>query len=310
MQKIAFIFPGQGSQYVGMGKDICAEYPVAKNVFDEADRVLGRSLTALCFIGPEEDLKDTRNAQLCILATSVALYRVFEEAGFKPDFMAGHSLGEYSALAAGGALPFDTVLRLVDKRARLMAEADPEKQGTMAAVLGLTREAVFEILKQASEGGRVEAANFNCPGQIVVSGAKNGIAKVQELVTAAGGKAIPLAVSGPFHSSLMRPAAEAIRDELAKAPWREPAVPLIANISALPAHRDELAENLYHQMYSSVLWEDSLNYLSEQGVTVFMEVGPGKVLSGLVKKTVKGVTILNCGDSDSVKKSLAILKEV
>jgi [acyl-carrier-protein] S-malonyltransferase len=310
MAKIAFVFPGQGSQAVGMGKDIYEEYSVAKKVFNEADQVLGRKISELCFNGPEEALKDTTNAQPTILTTSIALFETLKKEGITPDFVAGHSLGEYSALVAGGAISFSDALTLVNKRAQLMANADPERQGSMAAVLGLDRESLIEILNQASELGTVEAANFNCPGQIVISGAKEGISKAQELISAKGGKLIPLAVSGPFHSSFMKPAADAFLSDLNQKKWEEPKTTVIANVTAQPVVKAELTDSLYRQIFSSVLWEDTLRFLNGQGVNVIVEVGPGKVLSGLVKKTLKDITMINCGDSESVKKALAILKEV
>ncbi|HOJ78379.1 MAG TPA: ACP S-malonyltransferase [Bacillota bacterium] len=307
MGKIAFVFPGQGSQYVGMGKELYDNYGIAKEVFDEANQILGRDLTAIIFNGPEEDLKDTRNAQPGILTTSIALYRILQSEGVEPDFVAGHSLGEYSALVAANAISFGEAISLVQERANLMAEADPSGNGAMAAVLGMEREKLNQLLKQVSQ---VEAANYNCPGQIVVSGAKNGIAELQNLVTAEGAKFIPLAVSGAFHSSFMKEAAVKLRPSLAKIQWQEPKVPVIANITAKPVSKEQLADSLYQQIFSSVLWEDSLLALKESGVETFVEVGPGKVLSGLVKKTIKGSTITNCEDENSLKKALAILKEV
>lgn len=308
MSKIAFIFPGQGSQSPGMGKEVTEIYPEAKAVFEEADRILGRSISELCFNGAVDDLKDTRNSQPAIVTTSVALYRILSKLGVKPDFVAGHSLGEYSGLVASGAADFATAVQLVNKRAQLMADADPEGQGTMAAVLSVDRIALEEILTEARTAGPVEAANYNSPGQIVISGSKAGIAKAQELVAAKGGKFMPLAVSGAFHSSFMKRAADMFRASLNSVTWNEPVCPLISNVSARPAAVSELTENLYRQIYSPVLWEDTLQYLKEQGVTVFVEVGPGKVLSGLVKRTLKDVTILNCEDEASIQKTLTALK--
>ncbi|HBE79354.1 MAG TPA: [acyl-carrier-protein] S-malonyltransferase [Firmicutes bacterium] len=310
MRKIAFIFPGQGSQHVGMAKEIYDNYSEAQAVFKEADQVLGRSISKLCFEGPEDQLKDTRNAQPAIVTTSIALMRVLQGEGIKPDYCAGHSLGEYSALITSAAISFPVGLELVQTRSRLMADADPAQQGAMAAILGIDRNTLAGLLQEASAVGKVEAANYNCPGQIVASGAKNGITKLQELVSTNGGKVIPLAVSGAFHSSFMQKAADAFRPELEKVQWNEPAPPVIANVSALPAGRTLLADSLYRQIFSSVLWEDSLNHLWNHGVRMFVEVGPGKVLSGLVKKTLKDATFVNCEDLSSIKKALAILREV
>jgi [acyl-carrier-protein] S-malonyltransferase len=310
MGKIAFIFPGQGSQAVGMGKSVYENYTAAREVLDRADTVLEHKITTLCFNGPAERLKDTRNAQPAILAASVAIYQTLKAEGIQPDFVAGHSLGEYSALVAAEALTLDDALKLVAERSRLMAQADPAQNGTMAAILGMDRESLAECLKEAAATGKVEAANYNCPGQIVVSGAKAGIVKLQELVADRGGKFIPLAVSGPFHSSFMKRAAEEFRPFLDKTQWCQPLIPLIANVSAQPACRETLPDSLYRQVFSPVLWEDTLYYLFNSGAATFVEVGPGRVLSGLTKKTLKGVTILNCEDSDSIKKALAILKEV
>ena len=310
MGKLAFVFPGQGAQYQGMGKDISDHYPAAAAVFKEADQILGRNITDICFNGPEELLKDTRNAQPAILTTSMALLKVLQQEGIKPNYTAGHSLGEYSALVAAGAIDFATALKLVAKRSELMAAADVEGKGTMAAILGLDRANLLECLEQAIAFGRIEPANFNCPGQIVISGAKAGMSRVQELVAAKGGRFIPLAVSGPFHSSFMKDAAASFKGDLEKIDWKAPAVPVIANVTAQPVGRDQLQDSLYRQIYSSVLWEDSLNFLHNNEVSSFIEIGPGKVLSGLIKKTIKGAAIINCEDSGSIKKALAFLKEV
>ena len=310
MRKIAFVFPGQGSQYVGMGKEISENYSEAKAIFKEADQVLGRDISEVCFDGPEELLRDTRNAQPAILTVSVGILQALKVEGIKPDFTAGHSLGEYSALVASGVLEFADAINLVQQRADLMAGADPVREGAMAAVLGLDRDTLMSCLSEAKEAGLVEAANFNCPGQIVISGAKAGISKVQELVVNMGGKLIPLKVSGPFHTSFMKPAADAFKPKLESVAWKGPDVPVIANVSARPYLRGDIIDNLYSQIYSSVLWEDTVEFLHQNGVEVFIEIGPGKVLSGLIKKTIKGAIIANCEDIASVKKVLEILKEV
>jgi [acyl-carrier-protein] S-malonyltransferase len=310
MGKIAFVFPGQGSQAVGMGKSLYQNYPAAREVLDQADASLGHKITEICFNGPEEILKDTRNAQPAILAVSAAVCQILKSEGIQADFVAGHSLGEYSALVAAEAITLSDALKLVAERSRLMAQADPDRNGTMAAILGMDRTILAECLEEASLTGKVEAANYNCPGQIVISGVKTGVAKMQELVAAKGGKFIPLAVSGPFHSSFMKQAAGEFRPFLEKTHWCQPSIPLIANVTARPVRKEALPESLYRQIFSPVLWEDTLNYLFNSGVETFVEVGPGRVLSGLTKKTLKGVTILGCEDFDSIKKALAILKEV
>lgn len=310
MKKIAFVFPGQGSQYVGMGKEISENYSEAKAIFNVADQVLGRDISEVCFNGPEELLKDTRNAQPAILTVSIGILQALKAERIKPDFTAGHSLGEYSALVASGVLEFEDAVNLVQQRAELMAGADPDNEGTMAAVLGLDRDTLTACLDQAKEAGLVEAANFNCPGQIVISGVKAGVSKVQEIVFDKGGKFIPLKVSGSFHTSFMKPAAEAFKPKLESVVWKEPIVPVIANVSARPYLREDIIDNLYSQIYSSVLWEDTVNFLHQNGVEVFIEIGPGKVLSGLIKKTIKNAITANCEDVASVKKVLEILKEV
>lgn len=313
--KLAVIFPGQGSQYIGMGKDLYTNYPAAREVFQEADEVLAFPLSKLIFEGPEEELNKTVNTQPAILTASIACWRVLAlEEGFsiKPVAAAGHSLGEFSALVAVGALSFADAVALVRKRGQLMQEAAPLGTAGMAVILGLENEKVVEVCREASAVGVVEPANFNCPGQIVISGSKPALEKAMELAKAAGAKrAIALAVSGPFHSSLMKPAAEGLALELAKITVKDPQVPVMANAIA-EYLRDQagIRENLIKQVSCSVRWEESIRAMAASGITSFVEIGPGKVLSGLVKKITKEVLILNVEDKASLEKTLANLKEV
>lgn len=311
--KLAAIFPGQGSQYIGMGKDLYTNYRLAREVFQEADEVLGFPLSKLIFEGPEEELNKTVNTQPAILTTSIACWRVLaQEEGFIPAAAAGHSLGEFSALVAVGALSFADAVALVRKRGQLMQEAAPLGTAGMAVILGLENEKVVEVCREASSVGIVEPANFNCPGQVVISGLNPALEKAMELAKAAGAKrALPLAVSGPFHSSLMKPAGEGLALELAKITIKDPRVPVMANVTAeYIREKAVIQESLVKQVSSSVRWEESVRAMAASGITSFVEIGPGKVLSGLVKKITKEVLILNVEDKASLEKTLANLKEV
>ncbi len=295
MGKIAFVFPGQGAQAVGMGKDAYEQAPAAKEVFDRADAALGFSISRLAFEGPEEELRQTANTQPALLAVSVALLELYRSQGVKPDYVAGHSLGEYSALVAAGVLAFEDAVKLVRARGLFMEQAVPGGQGAMAAVLGAGREALEALCRSVTEtAGLVELANVNCPGQIVVSGTAAGVAAVGERCKEAGAKrVIPLEVSGPFHSSLMKPAADRLAGELAKTPFQDAQVPVIANVHALPvASGAELRELLVKQVVSPVQWEDTVRYLIGQGVDTFVEIGSGTVLAGLIRKIDKTVQVV------------------
>ncbi|HHW07988.1 MAG TPA: ACP S-malonyltransferase [Clostridia bacterium] len=308
--KIAFVFPGQGSQYPGMGRELYENYLAARRVFEEADAVA--PLSRLCFAGSEEELRQTVNTQPAVLTASVAAYRVLQSFGIKADFAAGHSLGEYAALVAAGVLRFKDALQIVITRSRLMEQAVPQGTGGMAAVLGLGAEAVTEVCREASQKSPVEPANFNCPGQVVIAGYIDGVNAAMELAKARGAKrVIPLNVSGPFHSSLMEPAGRKLQEELSKFSFHTPEIPVVANVSAAIAGDPETIRfNLAQQVYRPVRWEESVRFLYRQGVRIFIEVGPGKVLTGLIKKTLKDVLLLNVEDEASLQLTLQELKEV
>lgn len=292
VSKTAFVFPGQGAQSVGMGKDIYDHDPAARRIFAKADEVLGFSLSTMIFEGPEEQLKLTYNTQPALLTMSIAMYEVFKERGLQCDYVAGHSLGEYSALVVAGVLSFEDALTTVRARGQLMDKAVPAGEGAMAAVLGAERSALSELCADVSRtGGLVELANVNCPGQIVVSGSKAGVDAIVQRGKEAGAKrVIPLEVSGPFHSSLMKPAAEQFREVLMKVPMSVANIPVVANVTAQPiSDPDEIRSMLVEQVYSPVLWEDSVRWLIDQGVETFMEIGSGSVLTGLIRKTDRSV---------------------
>ncbi|KUP23242.1 ACP S-malonyltransferase [Paenibacillus sp. DMB5] len=307
MGKIAFVFPGQGAQAVGMGKDVYDALPQSRAVFDKGDEVLGFSLSRLVFEGPDSDLKQTVNTQPALVTTSVAYLEALAGKGLKPDYVAGHSLGEYSALVAAGVLSYEDAVQLVRLRGRFMEEAVPGGQGAMAAVLGAEREALAGLCRSISEeGNTVELANVNCPGQIVVSGSQAGVSAVVERVKEAGGKrAIPLEVSGPFHSSMMKEAAERLAAELQRVTFNAPAVPVVVNVTASPVtDPEEIRELLVRQVYSPVLWQDSVEWLIANGVDTFVEIGSGSVLAGLIRKIDKAVKVIGINSLESVQAEL------
>ncbi len=311
MNKTAFIFPGQGSQYAGMGASVADIYPEAGDVFDRADRALGFSLSSLCFKGPEEELKLTENTQPAILATSIAIQRVLAAKGLEPDFVAGHSLGEYSALVSAGSLRLEDALVLVRKRGRYMQEAVPVGVGAMAAILGLSADEVGEICIRAAETEVVEPANFNGAGQVVIAGHRVAVERASALAKENGARrVIPLPVSAPFHCQLMRPAAEKLREDLAATEFSSLKMPLVTNVDAVPIDESgDARDGLVRQVASPVRWEESIQRLATEGVTYFIEVGPGKVLSGLVRKIDRQARVANVEGPEGVDKILEEIPE-
>jgi [acyl-carrier-protein] S-malonyltransferase len=283
---IAFIFPGQGSQAVGMGRALAETYDVCRKTFDEADAALGESLSTLCFEGPEPALRLTENTQPAILTVSVAAYRLLASRGYRPDFVAGHSLGEYSAHVAAGTLAFADAVRIVRRRGRYMQEAVPVGDGAMAAIIGLDAEAVARACHESAQGQVVSPANLNMPGQVVIAGARDAVARASDLAKEMGAKrVVPLAVSAPFHCALMKPAERRLAPELRALEARDPRVPVVANVDAEPKRDAASAiDALVRQVSCPVRWEDVMRRLASEGVRKYVEVGPGTVLTGLGRK--------------------------
>jgi len=304
----AFVFPGQGAQKVGMGKALAEQFPVCRETFDEADAALGDALGRLSFEGPEDRLMLTENTQPAILATSVAVWRLAASHGIEASFAAGHSLGEYSAHVAAGTLSYADALRTVRRRGRYMQEAVPVGEGAMAAILGLGGELVARACAEiAVETGRiVSPANLNAPGQVVIAGHADAVARAGERARALGAKrAIPLAVSAPFHCALMQPAEDRLAPELRGLAASDPKIPVIANVDAEPKRDARAAiEALVRQVSSPVRWEDVVKRLIAEGVTRFVELGPGAVLSGLIRKIDRTVTVMNVEDAEGLRAAL------
>jgi [acyl-carrier-protein] S-malonyltransferase len=301
---IGFVFPGQGSQYAGMGKDLADNFSIAKQVFEEANDSLGFDLAALCFGGPEEDLKLTTNTQPAILTVSIAALRVIEEeTGLAPAFAAGHSLGEYSALVCAGALSFADAVRIVRKRGAFMQEAVPVGTGAMAAIIGLDGDLLVEVCREAAQGKVVSPANFNSPGQVVIAGHAEAVDRAIELAKSRGAKrALPLPVSAPFHCSLMVPAGERLQEVLEEVVINPLTVPVITNVEAAPnAEASRVLELLVTQVSAPVLWDESVRTMVGLGVERFVEIGPGKVLAGLVKRIDKEVEAQSVTDVAGLK---------
>lgn len=307
---LAFVFPGQGSQSLGMLAELGAEKPVIIETFKEASEALGYDLWKLVQEGPEEQLNQTDKTQPAILTASIALWRLWlEEGGAQPAFVAGHSLGEYSALVAAGSLSLKDAVRLVERRGQLMQEAVPSGHGAMAAILGLDDAVVVEICAKAAEDEVVSAVNFNSPGQVVIAGNKAAVDRAMELCKEAGAKrALPLAVSVPSHCALMRPAAERFAESVEAIAWQVPQIALVQNVSAqVPADLDTLKRDLLAQLYSPVRWVETVQLLAAKGVSDLVECGPGKVLAGLNKRCADGVTTYNLNTPDAVAATRAAL---
>jgi [acyl-carrier-protein] S-malonyltransferase len=306
MSKLAFLFPGQASQYPGMGRDLAENFPESRAVFEEADGAVGFSISKLCFEGSEEELKQTQNTQPAILTVSVAAYRAIEKRGVTPDFVAGHSLGEYSALVAVGALDFASAVKLVRDRGKYMQEAVPTGEGAMAAILGLSPSDVADICKKAADHAVVSPANLNSPEQTVISGAAAAVKRAVEIASQSGAKrAVVLPVSAPFHCALMESAQKRLEPELRAAAFSALKVPLITNVDAEAIKSGEEARDaLIRQVTMPVRWLDSMHELIESGVTIFVEVGPGKVLSGLLRQIDRSVRCFNAEDAASLKLTL------
>lgn len=311
MRKIAFVFPGQGAQYVGMGEALAKEYPVAKKVFEEASEALGYDMEALCFNSSVEELKQTENTQPSILTASIAAYKVLLEKGIRPEGVAGLSLGEYSALVASGVLDFKDAVRVVKQRGKFMQEEVPAGIGGMAAVLGLAGNLVEEACKEASESGLVEPANYNCPGQLVIAGEVKAVEAAGDKCREKGAKkVVMLSVSAPFHTSMLKGAGVKLASELDGLTFNELTYPLVANVTATYVSSKEAVKDLLiDQVSSPVMWENSIKKMIDDGFNTFIEIGPGKALSKFIKKISREVEIYNVEDIKSLEKTLEKLNK-
>ncbi len=311
MEEMAFIFPGQGSQYVGMGKDLCENFKVARETFEEADEALQVKISRLCFEGPETELKLTTNTQPAILTVSVSALRVVQsETNLSPALLAGHSLGEYTALVAGGALDFAEAVRAVRARGQFMQEAVPVGEGAVGAILGLDEATVDSICKETAQGEVLTPANYNCPGQIVISGNSGAVTRAVKLAKEKGAKrAILLPVSAPVHSPLMEPAGRRLEEVLQRMAIRDLQIPVVANVDAQPnTSRERVVGLLIQQVSAPVRWEESVQTMFSRAIRTFLEVGPGKVLLGLMRRMDGGACLANVEDTESLKRTKSIME--
>lgn len=310
MNKIAFVFPGQGAQYVGMGKELAENYSCTREVFEKADEILGFSISSICFQGADEELNKTENTQPAILATSIAILKILQEKGIKADALAGLSLGEYSALVCSGALAFEEAVILVKNRGKYMQEAVPEGKGSMAAIIGLDSEKIYDICKEVKNFGFVCPANFNCPGQIVIAGEIEALKAAVEKCKERGAKrAVMLSVSAPFHTAMLQPAAIRLKKDLERITINKLQVAVLTNVTGdFIEDENSIKEILTKQVMSPVLWEQTINNMIKSGVDTFIEIGPGRVLNGFIKKIDRKLNVMNVEDIKSLEKTIEFLK--